>query len=132
MSLLGQGRFHSHQCLGHDFDGIFVDPGGHHARHVGALIVDLVQDVAGRTQQMQPPDAPVPRIRTPLDHAARLQPVDQTGDRDRLDFQNFGQFLLGNARLAVQPDQDGPLRPRHAVQSRALVRVNAEQTSDIV
>ncbi len=81
---------------------------------------------------MQPPDPPVPRVRATFDHAARFQPVDQTGNRDRLDFKQFGQLFLGDARLTFQPDQDGPLRPGHAVQSRTFVRVYAKQARNVV
>ena len=81
---------------------------------------------------MQAPDAAVLRVGPALHHAARFQPVDQAGDGDRLDLQDFGQFLLRQAWLALEPDQDAPLRPGHAVGAGALVGVDAHQPGDVV
>ena len=81
---------------------------------------------------MQAPDAPVPRIGAAFHHPARFQPVDQPGDADRLDLQQFGEFLLGQAGLTLQPDQDGPLRTGHAVGAGPLVGIDAQQPGDIV
>ncbi len=42
------------------------------------------------------------------------------------------EFLLRQARLALQPDQDAPLRAGHAVRAGALVGVHAQQPGDVV
>ena len=42
------------------------------------------------------------------------------------------KFFLRYARLTLQPDQDGPLRPGHAVLPGPLVRIDAQQARDIV
>ena len=105
--------------------------GQHAAMSARCSSISSSTSLGGR-QQMQPPDAAVARVRPPLHHAARLQPVDQAGDGDRLDLQQFGKFLLRDAGLALQPDQDAPLRPRHAVQPRALVGIDPQQAGDIV
>ena len=81
---------------------------------------------------MQAPDAAVLRVGPALHHAAGLQPVDQPGDGDRLDLQDLGQFLLRQARLALQPDQDAPLRAGHAVGAGPLVGIDAHQPGHVV
>ena len=81
---------------------------------------------------MQAPDPAVPGIGASLDHAALLQPVDQPGDGDRLDFQQFGQFLLGQAGLAVEPEQDDPLRAGQAVAAGAPVGIEPEVAGEVV
>ena len=62
----------------------------------------------------------------------RFQPVDEARHGDRLDLQQFGQFLLRDAGLAFQPDQDAPLRPGHAMGARPLVGIDPQQAGDIV
>ena len=96
------------------------------------LAGDVAQHRQGGRLQVQAPDAAVARVGPALHHAARLQPVDQAGDGDRLDLQQFGQLLLGDAGLALEPDQDAPLGAGHVVRAGALVRVNPQQTGDVV
>src|ERR1700733_7762627 len=91
-----------------------------------------MQDDERRRQQMQPPDPPVARVRATLDHAASFQPIDQACHGDRLNLENFRKLFLRDARLPLQPDQDAPLRPCHTVLPGTLVRIDAEQTGDIV
>src|SRR4051812_47936137 len=50
-----------------------------------AIGSDLVDDRLRGRKQMQPVDAAIGWIGTPLDKAARLQPVDQPADADRFD-----------------------------------------------
>ena len=64
-----------------------------------------------RGGEMQPPHAAVVGIGAPLDQTARFQPVDQAADRDRLDLDDRGKFVLRHARLALQPAAGSPTAP---------------------
>jgi hypothetical protein len=118
--------------VGHDRLAEFIDAVGDHFRHLGALPVDLTQGEMGRQTQMQAPDAAVARVRPPFHHPAGFQAVDETGDGDRLDLQKLRQLLLRDARLTLQPDQDGPLRAGHAVRAGTFVGIDPQQPCDVV
>ena len=81
---------------------------------------------------MQAPDPTVLRIRPALHHPPPFQPIDQPGHGDRLNFEDFRQLFLGQPGLALQPDQDPPLRPCHPMRTGPLIRVHAEQPSHIM
>ncbi|MEJ0016983.1 MAG: hypothetical protein WDN25_10520 [Acetobacteraceae bacterium] len=132
MGVVRQGHLHRQKGFRHRIDRRGVESIGHHGAHLLALAVDLAQYRVGGRTQMQAPDAAILRVGAALDHAAPLQPVDQPGDGDRLDFQDLGEFLLRQAGLAFQPDQDSPLRAGHAVRARPLVGVDADQPRHIV
>ena len=108
------------------------EPGGDHAGDFRTLLSYIEQHGVGGVSQVEAPDAAVSRVGAAFHHAARLQPVDQPGDGDRLHFQQFRQFLLGDAWLALEPDQDPPLGACHVVLARALVGVHPQQTGDVV
>ena len=80
---------------------------------------------------MQAPAAAVARIGATLDHGTALEAVDQPGDGNRLDFQKFGKFLLQKPWLRLEPYQDGPLGPCHAVRTGALVCLGADEPREI-
>jgi hypothetical protein len=45
---------------------------------------------------------------------------------------HLGQLLLRQAGLALDPNQDHPLCPRHAVRPRPFVGLDANQACDVV
>ena len=132
MRLLDQDGLHPQQGSGEGVDRVLVKPGGDHAGDVRPLAGDLAQHRQGGGLQVQAPDAAVARVGPALDHAARLQPVDQAGDGDRLDLQQLRQLLLGDAGLAFEPDQDAPLGAGHVMRAGALVGVHPQQTGNVV
>ena len=99
---------------------------------LGAIFLDLPQDGRGRRHQLQPPDPAVPRIGPALDEAARLQPIDQAADGDRLDLDDRRQLVLGKSRLALEVRQDHPLGSRHPPGAGALVRPRAHLPGNVV
>ena len=129
---MDQGRLHRDQGFRHRIERGLVQAVGDQRAHLLALAVDLAQDRIGGGAEVQAPDAAVLGIRPALHHAAGFQPVDQPGDGDRLDLEDLGEFLLRQPRLALQPDQDAPLRPGHAVRAGPLVGVDAQQPGHVV
>jgi len=130
--LLGEGGLHRDEHLNHGIEGGGIDPRGQAANHRGAVAMDFMQLGVGRWAEVQPPDAAVLRVGAALHHAAGFQPVDQPRDGDRLDLEQFRQLLLGDAGLALQPEQDAPLRAGHAVRAGPLVGIDPEQPAQIV
>ncbi len=66
---------------------------------------EFVEDGLGGGQQMQPPDAAVGWVGAALEQVAGLEPVGEAGDGDGLDLEQFGQLLLRQAGLAIEPDR---------------------------
>ena len=58
------------------------------------------------------------------------RPVDEAGDGDGLDFEDVGEFLLQEAGLGFEADEDGPLGARHAVGAGALVGGRADEAGE--
>ena len=81
---------------------------------------------------MQPPDPAIARIGSALDEAARLQPVDQAPDADRLDLDDGRELVLRESGLALEVHQDHPLGPRHPTGAGALVRPGAHLAGDVI
>ena len=132
MGFPGQRRFHLQKGLNHDRLVVLADPVGDQRGHIDTLIIDISQNRVRREGQMQPPDAPVARVRPPFHHAPAFQPIDQARHGDRLHLQQFSEFFLRDAGLTLKPYQNGPLCPGHAVRAGTFVRVDPKQTRDIV
>ena len=64
-----------------------------------------------RRRQEQPLGAAVVGIGAALDQAAVAKPVEQPGQRDRLQIEHFGEFGLLETLEAVEPRQHRPLGP---------------------
>ena len=94
--------------------------------------VDLLEQRLCRRLQMQPANAPILGVGTPLDEAARLEPVDEPRHGDRLDLDETGEFVLRQARLTLEPDEDDPLGAGHAIETRTLIRPRPHQACDVV
>jgi len=52
----------------------------------------------------------------------RYEVHHQSSDRDGLDLNQCGQLILRQPRLALEPDQNHPLRPRHPAPKRPVGR----------
>src|SRR5262249_5200217 len=66
------------------------------------------------------------------DEVARLQPVDEPRDGDRLDLDDRCQLVLSEAGLTLEVREDHPLGTGHAARPRALVRARAHGARDVV
>ena len=104
----------------------------HGSHHVLAKLGEPVHQRPRERREMEALGAPVVRVGAALDHAVRAQPVDQTGQRDRLKVEHFGEFRLLQALGVFQPRQHRPLGAGHAEPARALVRIGAQQASYII
>ena len=78
------------------------------------------------------PDAPVGRIQAALQKATRLKPVHQPGDGDRLHLDQGGQYILGDAGPALQPDQNDPLGAGHAHLTRMLIGAHPHEARHVI
>ena len=72
------------------------------------------------------------RVRAAFHQAHLLQAVDEARNRDRGDLGERREFVLRKPRLALQPRKDDPLRPRHAVGARHLIRACAHLARHVV
>jgi hypothetical protein len=80
---------------------------------------------------MEPPDAAVGRIGTPLDKTAPFQPIDEARDGDRFDFDQSRQFVLRYSRLRFQADEDFPLRKGHSEGTRPRICARANEARNV-
>src|SRR3569832_981782 len=96
-----QFRFHMKKGVDQVLAHFPVQPFGDLRVEQGLIAGDLDQDGLCGRQKMQTTYAPVVRVGTPLDHAARFEPVYQPSNRDRLDLAERGEFVLRETRLAV-------------------------------
>ena len=111
----------------HVFDHRAVDAGQHIRHHVVGEDVELFQHRARRRRQEQSLGAPVVGVAAPFDQAVVAQPVDQPGQGDRLEVENFRELGLLEAFVALEPEQHRPLRPGHAELPGLLVGAGAQQ-----
>ena len=90
------------------------------------FINEFLPDVARRTVSM------VLVVGAAFHQPGGFQPVNQPCDGNRLDLQQIGDFLLAEARVAGEAQQQAPLRAGHAHDAGALVRLDADQPGDVV
>ena len=99
----------------------------HRLHHVLAELGEAVEQRPRGRRQVQPLGAAVVRIGAALDQAVVGQPVEQPGQRDRLQVEDFGELGLLEALGAVEPQQHRPLRAGHAELARPLVGIGPQQ-----
>ncbi len=131
-SLGAEQVLHVRERLHHRATRLRVQPGGEPGQDLVPVALHLRQHRRRLRAQVHAPDAPVRGVGAALHHAARLQPVDQPGHGDGLDLQPLGELALGQPRLALQPDQDAPLRAGDAVLAGAPVGLRAHQPGHVV
>ena len=122
----------SARCLTSSATDWLVDAGQHVDHHVAGQHVELFKHRPRGGRQEQPLGAPVVRVAAPLDQAVVAEPVDQPGQRDRLDVEHFCEFRLLEALIALEPEQHGPLRAGHAELTRLLVGIGAQQPGYVI
>ena len=76
--------------------------------------------------------AAVPAMEQPLDQPRLLQPVEDAGERDRLDLEELGQRALLDALVARQMRQHLALRPGQPEVARILLEALAHQAGHVV
>ena len=116
-------------------DGIdrgWVELFGEHGGHLVAMDNELVEHGACGGEQVQSPDAAVLRVGPTLDEISGGEPVYQTCDGDRFDFEKFGKFFLRQAGLTIESNEHDPLRSGHTVGTCAPVGFGPKHSADIV
>jgi hypothetical protein len=63
-----------------------------------------------------------------LDQFIVGQAVEQAGERDRLQVENFGEFRLLEALRAVDSNQHRPLRARNTELTRPLIGISLDHS----
>src|SRR3984885_409143 len=116
----------------HPLDGIAIDAGKRGVHQFLAEVAKAFQQGPGLGGQIKPLGAAVVRIRPALDKAAVAQPVEEPGQRDRLQVEHFGEFKLFETLEPVEPDEDDPLGARNAELARFMIRIGAEHPSYII
>ncbi len=114
------------------FDLVAVDPRQRRAHHVLGQVVEAFDQGAGSGHQKQPFRPTIRRVRTPLDQAAIRQPVEEPGQRDRLQIEHFSEFGLFEPLEAIKPHQHRPLGPGHAELPRLGVGEGLEHSRYII
>ena len=118
---------HPAEVLEHSEERIVVDA-VEYAGHQGfADHGEPLEQRPCRRHQEQPLGAAVVRVGTALDQAAVAQPVDQPGQRDRLQVEHFRQFRLLDPLRPFEPDQHRPLGAGHAEGGCLLVSVGPQE-----
>ncbi len=111
----GQVAFHPEETIDRAIQLSRWNMRDEHFRKLPPAFRDFLKHRRGGGTEMKTPDAPVSRIGTAFDKSARFQAIDQPGYGDRLDLDEGRQLVLRHSRLRIEPNQDHPLRPGHAV-----------------
>src|SRR5271156_3519103 len=106
---LAQVFFDDGELCDHLFYGPALDPGKRRCHQFFPELAQAFDDRACGFGQIKTFGAAVVGIGTALDQTAVAEPVEQPGQRDRLQIEHFGQFGLLQPFKAVEPRQDHPL-----------------------
>jgi len=96
-------------------------------RAANAQAVEIVDQLAPARGEKQPVGAPILGVVPALEKAVFDQSIEQAHQRDRLEFEHFGQIDLRQSFLLPQSEQYDPLRARGAAALGAVVDVIAQQ-----
>src|SRR5260370_10719961 len=110
--------------LGHAFQSFAT--GG------GAYRKNFAQQRMGLRGEMQQPNATVLGMGAPLDELRLLQPVEDAGQCDRLDFEDLGQSALLDALVAPPMRQHRALRARELQPARIRLEALAHQARHVM
>ena len=80
---------------------------------------------------MEEAGAAIPRIRAALDQSAFAEPVDQAGQRDRLDVEQAREIGLDQAFVALKLQQNSPLGAGQSHGLGVLVGAGPQQSGYI-
>src|ERR1700691_5180751 len=106
---LAQVLFDDRELADHLFYGRALDPGKRRRHQLFAELAQALDDRARGFGQIEAFGAAVVGIGTALDQTAIAKPVEQPGQRDRLQVEHFSQFGLLQPLKAVEPRQHYPL-----------------------
>src|SRR6267143_5086138 len=93
-----------------------------------AQTVEIIDKLAAARREKQAVGTAIPEIGSAFQQAVLDQTVEQTHQRDRLQFKHVGQIDLRQSLLLPQSKQHNPLRARGATALGTVVDVVAQQT----
>src|SRR5437763_1678624 len=110
---------------------LFGKPGHELSPGDGAEVLQRLEHRMGSRQKMEAPGTPIGWMRPALQHSRRFKTIDDTSNRDRLDFEQFGKRALANAFIAIEERQYLPLRSRHSGAAAILLEAFFEHPRDV-
>jgi hypothetical protein len=123
--------FNCTELLEHALDRSRRDSVKHGFHHVRAKIRQTVEQRSCCRLQVQTIGAPVIRIGAALDEPIVREPIEKSGQADRLQVEQVRKFRLLQALVPIDAIQHGPLCPGDAELAGPLIGIGFQQTGYI-
>jgi len=98
----------------------------------GKLLERPVHQRTGGICEKEPANAPIRRIRPPLDPACAFETIQQADEGDRLDLEHIRQSCLAGAFGTREIGENRPLRSGEARTARSALEIPAHQPRRIM